>query len=83
MYNTPMKSKGPVANNVYAIGLYAKDDLLLVFDTVNTVVEDSYEHRGRCHEPHWVSAVVTPIMNRLQKLRSFKSTARPVRALNM
>ncbi|KAL8916478.1 MAG: hypothetical protein Q9172_006288 [Xanthocarpia lactea] len=51
-YNTPIKSKGPVANNVYAIGLYAKDDLLLVLDTVKTVVEDLYEHRGRCHEPH-------------------------------
>lgn len=83
MYNTPMKTQGPVNEFFYAAGLYSAADLPLVLDTVRSVVKAAHAQRNS-HEPQWVSKIVTPIMSRLQTLSSSVSAkGRGIEDLNM
>ncbi|KAI4090084.1 MAG: hypothetical protein LQ344_004955 [Seirophora lacunosa] len=83
MYNTPMKTQGPVNEFFYAAGLYSAADLPLVLDTVRSVVKAAHAQRNS-HEPQWVSKIVTPIMSRLQTLSSSVSAkGRGIEDLNI
>ncbi|KAI4129620.1 MAG: hypothetical protein LQ341_006546 [Variospora aurantia] len=68
-FNTPMKTKGPISKYTYAAKLYDAVDMSKVLETVVDVVEQACKQRDS-HEPQWVSKVVTPIMSRVQKLKS-------------
>ncbi|KAL8989208.1 MAG: hypothetical protein Q9177_001856 [Variospora cf. flavescens] len=84
MYNTPMKTKGPISGWSYSAGLYNASDLSPVLDTVKDVVDQAEQQRGVAHEPSWVADVVTPIMSRLRRLSSSVSTkGRTIEALNI
>ena len=84
IFNTPMKTKGPIAKGCYSQGLFHTRDLPHVLETVEGAVQQATIQRGKSHEPNWVSKVVTPIMSRLQRLSSSKLVdGRQIEDLNM
>ncbi|KAL9034752.1 MAG: hypothetical protein Q9180_005234 [Flavoplaca navasiana] len=82
-YNTPKKTNGPIANNVYAPRLYPDRDLLSVLEGVKDVVHQAEVYHGNCHESQWVSKVITPIMSQIQKLRSSVLGGRGISDMNI
>ncbi|KAL8886626.1 MAG: hypothetical protein Q9215_005699 [Flavoplaca cf. flavocitrina] len=82
-YNTPKKTNGPIANNVYAPRRYSDLDLSSVLEGVKDVVHQAEIYHGNCHESQWVSKVVTPIMSQIQKLRSSVLGGRGISDMNI
>ncbi|KAL9051955.1 MAG: hypothetical protein Q9206_004498 [Seirophora lacunosa] len=82
-YDTPSKTKGPVANHNYVPHLYTASDLPLVLATVKEIVKESDKNRGLCHHSQWLSKVVTPIMSRIQSLSSSTLGSRGISDLNI
>ncbi|KAI4289697.1 MAG: hypothetical protein L6R35_001025 [Caloplaca aegaea] len=82
--NTPMKTKVQIPESNYAPRLFQDGEMARLFNTAMDVIQQASLYRGVCHEPHWVSKVVAPLMTELERLSSFASARnRRIETLNI
>lgn len=71
--NTPMKSKPLIlASSFGSVAHFDPLDHNLVWLTVSDVVFMTEEYRNRGSESHWISVVVSPILQLVRRLAKFQ-----------
>lgn len=70
-FDTPMKTKSPLPQHVYAKNLYDIDDLDGVVEAVKNALSGANHNRGHSHEGQWTGKAFDPLMTQLCKLTPF------------
>ena len=85
-FDTPNKTRPLIPNDCFGAPLdkYATDDYALMRLTISDVLTsaDKYRHSG-CTEAHWISIVVSLLLNLVRRLKRYQRTESKLAVLDL
>ena len=85
-FDTPTKTKPPISDEYFDASndKYATDDFALIGLTIADVLSsaDEYRHSG-CTEAHWISIVVSPLLNLVRRLKRYQKANATLAVLDL
>ena len=84
--DTPNKTKALIPDHCFGASYskYAEEDYNCMEVTIRDVLSmaDKYRHRG-CTEAHWVSVVISPLLNLVRRLRRFQKEGSKIAVVDL